>query len=648
MIRTKSWILIVIAVILLLITSVLLLRQPLLEYVVSKAKAKFKEKFDVNLEIGDVGFAGIRDVYIHDLVLIPANGDTLLTVRNVYARISISKLLRFKVGLRELMVDTTHLSLVRRDSSNNFSFLKQRKNESVDDTSQVVNATHFNERFMSILEKVNDVFNERITFRQFKVSYSRGDLTEFVSIPELLFDGSIFQSSVITSSKEGVNLWILHGTVNASNNSYSFNVKRTRGNSFALPFVDLFDGFKLCIDSAQVNLKVEEADGKVDIKGKFNLNNLMVNHWRISPKDVRFPSMGFVMNASVDRDSLSLNKGTVFTLNTLPIEISTSYSRVPERRFRLHSTFETEDAQQFFDALPEGMFYTLQGFKASGGLKYELLCDVPFDRPNDLIFNSSMANDHLKIKSYGTENFGKINVPFSFIAMDGERAVRSFTVGPENPFFAPLQYVSPYLVNAVLTCEDPSFMQHGGFVTESFRESLVTNLKEKRFARGGSTISMQLVKNVFLSRNKSISRKLEEVLIVWLMERQHIVPKERMLEVYLNIIEWGPNVYGVGEAARFYFDKSPDELNLSESIFMASLIPSPKHFRYRFDAQGNLKSHVLNFINMVSNRLVIREKISQAEADSLQGNVQLKGPAMNVFVPLDSLDKDSTLLLPLH
>ena len=80
---------------------------------------------------------------------------------------------------------------------------------------------------------------------------------------------------------------------------------------------------------------------------------------------------------------------------------------------------------------------------------------------------------------------------------------------------------------------------------------------------------MQLVKNVFLSRKKTIARKAEEALIVWLIENNNLTSKERMFEVYLNIIELGPGIYGVGEASRFYFNKKPAELTLSESIFGA-------------------------------------------------------------------------------
>jgi Transglycosylase len=627
--------------------TVLLLRQPILDFVVNKAKEKFKEKFDVELKIRDAGFAGIRDIYFTDVSLVPANGDTLLKVNNVYARINLTKLLRLKVGFRELVIDTSHLSLVRRENSDNFSFFKRRDKEASVDTLKETNTSDYSDRLMGVLEKINDVFSERITFRQFKVSYQRGLMNEYVNIPELFFDGSVFQSSVITASKEGVNLWIVNGTADASNSSYDFHVKRTRGERFALPFLDLVDGFKVCFDSANVKVNAVELDGKVDLKGVFNMHQLLVSHWRISPKDVHFPKMEFVMNAFVDKDSLGLAPGTLFTLNELPISISTSYAREPIRKFAIKSAFETKDAQQVFDAMPNGMFYTFDGFKAKGGLTYELYCEIPLDKPSDIVFNSSLKKDKFQIVSYGTENFSKIVSPFSFLAMDGDRALRSFSVGPENPYFTPINYISPYLINAVLTAEDPSFMNHGGFVMESFRESIATNLREKRFARGGSTISMQLVKNVFLSRNKSVSRKLEEVLIVWLIENQRLISKERMLEVYLNIIEWGPDVYGIGEASRFYFEKSPDELTLSESIFLASLIPSPKLYRYRFDPQGNLKPYVASFMKLVSNRLVIREKIAQVEADSLKLNIQLTGPAMNIFVAPDSTVLDSIPKLPI-
>ncbi|MBK8609131.1 MAG: transglycosylase domain-containing protein [Chitinophagaceae bacterium] len=93
-----------------------------------------------------------------------------------------------------------------------------------------------------------------------------------------------------------------------------------------------------------------------------------------------------------------------------------------------------------------------------------------------------------------------MNGSFTYQAYDKDRFVRNIQVGEENPMFTPLNRISDYLVKSVLQSEDPSFMLHRGFLPEAFRESIVKNYKERRFARGGSTISMQLVKNVFLPR----------------------------------------------------------------------------------------------------------------------------------------------------
>ncbi|HLT42851.1 MAG TPA: biosynthetic peptidoglycan transglycosylase, partial [Sphingobacteriaceae bacterium] len=149
------------------------------------------------------------------------------------------------------------------------------------------------------------------------------------------------------------------------------------------------------------------------------------------------------------------------------------------------------------------------------------------------------------------------------------------------------------------TAEDPSFFSHEGFVEESIRASIATNFKEKAFKRGGSTISMQLVKNVFLDREKTLARKVEEMLIVWVIEHNRIVSKERMFEVYLNVIEWGNNIYGIAEASQHYFLKRPADLNLGESIFLASIVPSPKKGINRFNEYGGLRPFMTGYYRLI-------------------------------------------------
>ncbi len=116
---------------------------------------------------------------------------------------------------------------------------------------------------------------------------------------------------------------------------------------------------------------------------------------------------------------------------------------------------------------------------------------------------------------------------------------------------------------------------------------------------------------------KTVLRKVEEALLVWLIESNHLSSKERMFEVYLNIIEWALNVYGIGEASRFYFDKSPAQLTLPECMFLSKLIPSPKAFRYRFNERGELKDYMASHFKFMAGRMVSRNWLAAEDTIGL-------------------------------
>jgi monofunctional biosynthetic peptidoglycan transglycosylase len=150
---------------------------------------------------------------------------------------------------------------------------------------------------------------------------------------------------------------------------------------------------------------------------------------------------------------------------------------------------------------------------------------------------------------------------------------RSLTIGPQSPYWTPIGTVSRPLVVCVVRAEDAKFFQHDGFDWDQMRDSLQTDIEEGTYQRGGSTITMQLARNLFLWRAKSIVRKALEVYLTWRLE--HTLPKTRILELYLNVAEWGPGVYGIGEASRHYYGKPPSALTLGESAMLAAILPSP-------------------------------------------------------------------------
>ncbi len=141
-----------------------------------------------------------------------------------------------------------------------------------------------------------------------------------------------------------------------------------------------------------------------------------------------------------------------------------------------------------------------------------------------------------------------------------------------------LTEMSPWIVRAVLTAEDGDFFFHEGVNFSTLQLALERNVRAGEIRFGASTLSMQLVKMLFLDRQRLVSRKLQEVFLVYLMEHEVPVSKERILELYLNIVELGPGIFGVADAAREYFDSDPADLTAGEATWLASILPSPKRY----------------------------------------------------------------------
>ncbi len=141
--------------------------------------------------------------------------------------------------------------------------------------------------------------------------------------------------------------------------------------------------------------------------------------------------------------------------------------------------------------------------------------------------------------------------------------------------WTPLTRISSNLQKAVIVSEDASFYQHHGFDLEGLQEAVTRNWEQGKLRRGGSTITQQLAKNLYLSSEKKLLRKAHEALIAWELERR--LPKKRILELYLNVAEWGRGVFGAEAAARHHFGKSAAELTEEEAALLAAMLPSPRH-----------------------------------------------------------------------
>ncbi len=210
------------------------------------------------------------------------------------------------------------------------------------------------------------------------------------------------------------------------------------------------------------------------------------------------------------------------------------------------------------------------------------------------------ALEYLSLPNNSLQKFRRTN-PFRTALMEqrSEEAASQGKTLKINQTWVPLARMSPFLIHAVIVSEDGTFYEHDGVDWYEMEKSIQKNIEKGKAARGGSTITQQLAKNLFLSTSKNPLRKVKELIIALRMER--ILSKKRILELYLNVIEWGNGTYGAEAAARKYFGKPASDLTRDEAVRLAAVIPSPlKH-------QPNLDSrYVQRRAEIISLRMAAR------------------------------------------
>lgn len=151
---------------------------------------------------------------------------------------------------------------------------------------------------------------------------------------------------------------------------------------------------------------------------------------------------------------------------------------------------------------------------------------------------------------------------------------------PTSGNYTRLNEISSYMQKSVVLTEDSTFWAHNGFDLQEMEKSVKTNMKKGHYVRGGSTITQQLAKNLFLTQEKTLSRKMIEALITLRLEQ--VLNKKEILEKYLNVVQFGKNIFGIKQAAQHYFSKTPNQLSIVEAAFLTFLLPSPEKYSKSF------------------------------------------------------------------
>jgi hypothetical protein len=577
-------------------------RAALLKTMMARAISKADKSYGLQVKIGSAGFNGLSTVHMTDISVVPKDRDTLSTIADLTIGVKLFPLLLGDIKLSKMTLHTGKVSVVKRDSLTNLDFILKRKKE---DSTEVKGELDLADLANNLLNQVLYKIPDEMEVQQLLFEFKENDTTHlsFLTTTATIDDGDL-KSTILVNQQEAT--WHVNGLMEPANKRMDVRLFAEH-KKVELPYLNKKLGAKLSFDTVRTVLKeAHYRNNTFKLKGSWSVKNLLINHEKIAANDIVVPDAKVDADLIIGKEYAALDSSSTVYLHEAKFHPFIKYTLKPHKIYEVKIHAPDQEAQKILNGFPKGLFESLDGLKVQGKVKYDLHFHLDTSLPDSVKFTSSLTPNQFKIVSWGKTNLQKINKPFVYTPYEYGKPMRNITIGPSNPNYTPLNEISNNYKNALLTAEDPSFMTHKGFVMESFRKSFVVNFKEKRFVRGGSTISMQLVKNVFLSRNKTLSRKAEEILIVWLIENNRLISKERMLEVYFNIIEMGRNVYGIGEASRYYFGKTPANLTIGEGIFLANIVPRPKIALYKFRGDGGLKDYMFPYFRFMGNIMARR------------------------------------------
>jgi hypothetical protein len=295
----------------------------------------------------------------------------------------------------------------------------------------------------------------------------------------------------------------------------------------------------------------------------------------------------------------------------LPLEITGQLDLGPEHDIDLEATIDKLDFPRLLRALPTRLSPGDEIPAMTGVVSAQFGLKGPALEPERLELTAKL--DLISLRPLQSSSVPLMN-SFEYRPARENGHGPAVVVGAKNPTYVPLPEIPPFLVATVVLSEDAGFWSHRGFDFQEIKDSLVDAAEERRF-RGASTITQQLAKNLYFSREKTYARKIREAIATLTLEAS--LPKSRILEIYLNIIEWGPEIYGVGQAAQHYFGRDVGEITPKEAAFLASIIPNPikYHVYYRQGALSEIwekRVHEL-LVKMRDWSILNEEEFAQAE-----------------------------------
>lgn len=369
--------------------------------------------------------------------------------------------------------------------------------------------------------------------------------------------------------------------------------------------------------AADGTLDFSEDFESVELDGKLSVHGLTVARKELSPQPVGPWSFDASLKAHARLDGSELSVlSSEAHWGEVRAELSGSVETTPgKRRVQGRIRIPLSGCQSVLEAMPSGLLPLVSGLKLGGSFGVDLQVRYDQSKPQDTSVVLAVKNE-CKVREVPVElSPRRFERPFLREVKGPDGSPITIESGPGTPSWVSLEDISRHMESAILICEDAGFHSHAGFDFRALENAIKDDLKQGRFARGASTVSMQLAKNLYLGKEKTLGRKLQEALLTMLLEQQ--LDKRRILELYLNVVELGPGLYGVRDAAEYYFATPARALTLGQSLYLASLLPNPTYSR--FGPDGKLKSGWLKYLHKLMH---IAHKIRRIDEVELQAALE--------------------------
>ena len=363
------------------------------------------------------------------------------------------------------------------------------------------------------------------------------------------------------------------------------------------------------------HVEVDFGNGVARANGEVVLAGLNVSHDLLARQVVHDVGFQLAFDAQLDPAARKLTlEEAVISRGPVAARIDGEFVHGVEqvdRRYRARIQVPPVPCQEVLAAIPVELVPSLDGFELRGDFDMDLRIDIDYADLDALELGGKVGLTNCAVRrAPHAVSMDRLAAGFTHRVTMRDGSQRSVQLYPNSGTYTSFDQISPHMVAAVLTTEDGGFWRHRGFLPSQFEEALRRNLRAGEIRLGASTITMQMTKNVFLKHERTLSRKLQEMVLTWYVESA--LSKRRIMEIYLNVIEFGPGIYGVTRAADHYFGKHPRDLSSLESAYLALMLPSPvrRHVHY---CKDQLSPRMQTKLRRIHGLMFSRGRIEETE-----------------------------------